>query len=49
MIRTKTRLAACGIAANVCGVSGAVLAQGHQTTDAVCTATNSQLPRAFQR
>ena len=38
-----------GVAANVCGVSAAVLAHGRQNTDAVCTTTNNQLPRAFQR
>ena len=38
-----------GVAANVCGVSAAVLAHNRQNTDPVCTATNNQLPRAFQR
>ena len=38
-----------GVAANVCGVSAAVLAHGRQNSDPVCTATNDQLPRAFQR
>jgi hypothetical protein len=38
-----------GVAANVCGVNAAVLATARQTTDPVCTTTNNQLPRAFQR
>ena len=37
-----------GVAANVCGVNAAVLATGDQSTDPVCEADVSQLPRAFQ-
>jgi hypothetical protein len=36
-----------GVAANVCGVNAAVLATGAQSTDPVCEADVSQLPRAF--
>ncbi len=36
-----------GVAANVCGVNAAVLATGEQSTDPVCEADVSQLPRAF--
>jgi glucose uptake protein GlcU len=38
-----------GVAANICGVNAAVLAQGEQSTDPVCNARNNQLPRAFQQ
>ena len=37
-----------GVAANVCGVNAAVLATGAQSTDPVCEADVTQLPRAFQ-
>ena len=38
-----------GVAANVCNLSVAAVLAAAGTDGAACTATNNQLPRAFQR